>query len=69
MALKDWKKTEYLNNNIPVWKNIKLDLLLEIKNNEVRVKNIYGFGHIIHSKSFKSKSQALKYTKLYMMTY
>ena len=75
MTLKDWKKT---SNNPLIWSHKKIDdyiIWIRFWNYEYNV-NIAPFGFPTPdikikggNKSFKTKSQALKYAKSYMSKY
>ena len=65
MALKDWKKVK--NNK---WKNIKSRKALIIRKifnkHHVDIENRIGYISYINLNITKTKSQALKFAKLYM---
>ena len=78
MSLKDWKKTKQTNNIIS-WNNGKVELFISrtgnygISSNKVTTswsillrKMSALASDYIKLKDFKTKSQALKYAKLYM---
>ena len=72
MALKDWKQIRNIKRAI-TWVNSNKEYLLEIykqDNGTWTFKKINNrTGNVTVSKSFKTKTQALKYVKSYMKTH
>jgi len=64
MAIKDWKKT-YELENFTRYESKKLTIGIWENPNEVSVLNNKNM-ETIHTRTFKTKSQALKYARSYM---